>query len=151
MAVKTVSIHEAKAELSRLLDLVAGGASFVIADDGKPIAKVIPFDAPAVPPARRLDFMKGQLKGPANFDRLGDVEIETMFLGDDNGADGARAERVTAFAVEVLGSMERAVRFLDTPHMIISGSTPIQLAREGDAGADRVINILGRSACSGGV
>jgi prevent-host-death family protein len=89
--VKTVSIHEAKAQLSRLLDLVAGGDSFIIADDGKPIAKVIPFDAPAVQPAKRLDFMKDQLKVPADFDALGEAEIETMFLGGDDAAGDARA------------------------------------------------------------
>jgi hypothetical protein len=34
--------------------------------------------------------------------------------------------------------------------MMMSGLTPIQLALESEAGADRVINILGRSAYSGG-
>lgn len=151
MAVRTVSVHEAKAELSRLLDLVQQGESFVIADDGKPIAKVIPFDAPAVPPAKRLDFMKGQLKIPADFDRLGEIEIEPMFHADDDAAGDARDDKVKAFALELLGSMERANQFLYAPHMMMSGLTPMQLARESDAGADEVINILGRSAYSGGV
>jgi hypothetical protein len=41
--------------------------------------------------------------------------------------------------------MERADQFLDHPHMMMSGLTPIEHARESDAGADRVINILGRT------
>jgi hypothetical protein len=69
----------------------AGADSSIIAEDGKPIAKVIPFDARAVQPARRLDFKKDQLKVPADFDRLGEAGIETMFLGGDDAAGNARA------------------------------------------------------------
>ncbi len=84
MPVKTVTIREAKAQLSRLLDLVAQGESFLITKAGKPIAKVTPFDAPTGKSVRRLDFLAGQIEVPADFDSMGQAEIEAMFLGDDD-------------------------------------------------------------------
>src|SRR5436305_14097688 len=45
----TIDIHEAKTQLSRLVDLAARGESFVIAKSGKPLVKVAAVDAPAKP------------------------------------------------------------------------------------------------------
>jgi len=45
-ALLTVNVHEAKTHLSRLLDRVARGEAGIIAKAGKPIAKVVPLDAP---------------------------------------------------------------------------------------------------------
>jgi prevent-host-death family protein len=83
--VKTVTIREAKAQLSRLLDLVTQGESFLIAKGGKPIAKVIPVDAPTGQAIKRFDFLAGEIEVPADFDRMGQAEIEAMFEGDDDG------------------------------------------------------------------
>ncbi|MFV1860012.1 MAG: type II toxin-antitoxin system Phd/YefM family antitoxin [Anaerolineales bacterium] len=41
----TVNIHEAKTHLSRLLVRVMGGEEIVIAKAGKPIARLVPFEA----------------------------------------------------------------------------------------------------------
>jgi prevent-host-death family protein len=73
----TVNIHEAKTQLSRLVDRAAKGESFIIAKAGKPLVKVIAFDAPSVP--RRLGFMDGEIAVPDDFDRMGEKEIEAMF------------------------------------------------------------------------
>jgi prevent-host-death family protein len=78
---ETVNIHQAKTHLSRLLDRVATGASFVIAKAGKPIAKVVPLDTPDAGKTKRLGFMAGHLRVPADFDRMGEGEIETLFEG----------------------------------------------------------------------
>jgi len=43
----TVNLHEAKTQLSRLVDRAARGESFVIAKAGKPLVKVSALDAPA--------------------------------------------------------------------------------------------------------
>jgi prevent-host-death family protein len=40
-----VNIHEAKTHLSRLLAQVAEGQEIVIAKDGKPLARLVPFRA----------------------------------------------------------------------------------------------------------
>lgn len=79
---ETVNIHQAKTHLSRLLERVLHGGSFLIAKAGKPIAKVVPLDAtePGTKP-RRLGFMKGQISVPADFDRMGTEEIRELFDG----------------------------------------------------------------------
>jgi prevent-host-death family protein len=41
---ETVNIHEAKTHLSRLMEKVANGESFIIAKAGKPIGKLVPLD-----------------------------------------------------------------------------------------------------------
>jgi len=78
---RTVNIHEAKTQLSRLVDAAAKGEPFIIAKAGKPLVKVVPIDAPAAP--RRLGFMRGAFTVPDDFDTMGQEEIEAMFYGDE--------------------------------------------------------------------
>jgi len=73
----TVNIHEAKTQLSRLVDRAARGETFVIAKAGRPLVKVSPVDAPTVP--RRLGFLKGEIEVPDDFDRMGEREIAALF------------------------------------------------------------------------
>jgi prevent-host-death family protein len=40
-----VNIHEAKTQLSRLLLKVASGEEVIIARDGKPVARLVPFES----------------------------------------------------------------------------------------------------------
>jgi len=72
-----VNIHEAKTQLSKLVDRAAKGEPFVIAKAGKPLVKVVALDAPKRP--RRLGFLKGTLKVPKDFDRMGQTEIAKLF------------------------------------------------------------------------
>ncbi len=78
---KTINIHEAKTQLSRLVEQAAKGEPFVIAKAGKPMVKVIALDAPTGAEVRRLGFMKGQIKAPDDFDRMGEAEIAEIFEG----------------------------------------------------------------------
>jgi len=73
----TVNIHEAKTQLSRLVDRAARGESFVIAKAGKPLVKVSALDAPMEP--RRLGFLKGEIEVPDDFDRMAENEIANLF------------------------------------------------------------------------
>ncbi len=73
----TVNIHEAKAQLSRLVDRAAKGESFVIAKAGKPLVKVTSVDAPSRP--KRLGFLAGEIDVPDDFDRMGEREIAALF------------------------------------------------------------------------
>jgi prevent-host-death family protein len=73
----TVNIHEAKTQLSRLVDRAVRGEAFVIAKAGKPLVKVSAVDAPAAP--RRLGFLKGEIEVPDDFDRMGEQEIAALF------------------------------------------------------------------------
>ena len=79
---RTVNIHEAKTHLSRLVDRAAKGEPFVIAKAGKPMVKVVPFDAPAEDEAQRIGFMEGLIEVPDDFDRMGADEIERFFGGN---------------------------------------------------------------------
>jgi prevent-host-death family protein len=78
---KTVNIHEAKTQLSKLVDEAAKGEPFVIAKAGKPVVKVTALNAPVGSEVRRLGFMKGQISVPDDFDRMGREEIERIFGG----------------------------------------------------------------------
>lgn len=75
---QTVNIHNAKTNLSRLVDRAAKGEPFIIAKAGKPLVKVVPIDQPA-PQARRIGFMAGQFSVPEDFDRMGSEVIEQLF------------------------------------------------------------------------
>ena len=71
------NIHEAKTQLSRLVDRAARGEAFVIAKAGKPLVKVCALDAPVAP--QRLGFLKGEIEVPRDFDRMGENEIAALF------------------------------------------------------------------------
>lgn len=77
---ETVNVHQAKTHLSRLLArVVARHESFLIARAGKPVAKVVPLDAPPSGKVRRLGFMAGEIAVPNDFDRMGEAEIAALF------------------------------------------------------------------------
>ena len=78
---KTVNIHEAKTQLSKLVEQASKGESFVIAKAGKPIVKVTALSTPIGVGVRRLGFIAGQILVPDDFDRMGKEEIERIFGG----------------------------------------------------------------------
>lgn len=75
----TVNIHDAKTQLSRLVELAAQGEAFIIAKAGKPMVKVIPLDKAET--SSRLGFMAGEFSVPDDFDRMAGIEIEGLFEG----------------------------------------------------------------------
>ncbi|MGA8032006.1 MAG: type II toxin-antitoxin system prevent-host-death family antitoxin [Casimicrobiaceae bacterium] len=79
---RTINMHEAKTQLSRLVDQAAHGEAFIIAKAGKPLVKVTALDAPGHGQMRRLGFMTGQILVPDDFDRMGSTEIEQLFSGN---------------------------------------------------------------------
>jgi prevent-host-death family protein len=79
---RTVNIHEAKTQLSKLVDQASKGEPFIIAKAGKPLVKVIPVDAPVPKKVQRLGFMSGQISIPDDFDAMGSAEIEQIFEGE---------------------------------------------------------------------
>jgi prevent-host-death family protein len=83
--IQTVNIHEAKTQLSKLVDQASKGEPFIIAKAGKPMVKVIPVDAPVPKKVQRLGFMSGQIGIPEDFDAMGRAEIEQIFEGEDEG------------------------------------------------------------------
>lgn len=61
----SVGVHEAKTHLSRLLRRVAAGEEIVIERAGKPVAKLVPVEAPT---RRRFGMDEGIFEVPEDFD-----------------------------------------------------------------------------------
>jgi len=78
---KTFNIHEAKTQLSKLVEEASKGESFIIARAGKPVVKVTALSAPTGTQVRRLGFMAGLISVPDDFDQMGREEIERIFGG----------------------------------------------------------------------
>lgn len=78
---RVFNIHEAKTQLSRLVELAAKGESFVIAKAGKPMVKVMALDAPEASQGKRFGFLAGQINVPDDFDTMGAEEILNRFEG----------------------------------------------------------------------
>jgi prevent-host-death family protein len=62
---KQVNIHQAKTELSKLVERVEAGEEVVIARAGKPAAKLVPLTK--VASRRRLGLLDGKFKIPDDF------------------------------------------------------------------------------------
>ncbi len=77
---KTVNMHDAKTNLSRLVAAAAAGEPFIIARAGKPLVKVEALEQLEAPPSR-LGMLKGKILVPDDFDTMFEDEIAEMFNG----------------------------------------------------------------------
>lgn len=73
----TITLQEAKIQLSRLIEKVAAGEEIIIAKAGKPIAKLVPLHS--TPSARSLGIFQGKLKIPGDFDAALPEEVALRF------------------------------------------------------------------------
>ena len=73
-----VNIHEAKTHLSRLLVRVEAGEEIVIQRGGRPVAKIVPLDAPK---PRTLGRDRGLFQVPADFNDPLPDELQAAFEG----------------------------------------------------------------------
>ncbi len=78
-ASKTVNVHEAKTQLSRLLSRVERGEEVIIARAGKPVARLLPFEPPAG--KRPMGFDRGKVWIAPDFDEL-PVDLLKLFEGE---------------------------------------------------------------------
>lgn len=67
-----INVHEAKTQLSRLLDRVRGGEEIVLAKAGEPYAKLVPIGKPKR--ARQPGLVKGRITDEF-FEPLPDDEL----------------------------------------------------------------------------
>ncbi|KAB7783131.1 type II toxin-antitoxin system prevent-host-death family antitoxin [Methylorubrum populi] len=79
---KTVSLREAEADLSRLIEAASRGEPFVIAENGRPLVRVVPAEAEP-PRTRRLGGLVGQISVPDDFDTMFQDEIIRLFEGEE--------------------------------------------------------------------
>jgi len=77
----TINIHDAKTQLSKLVDQAAQGEAFIIAKAGKPMVKVIPLVHAEAGTSGRLGFMANEFSVPDDFDQMGGAEIDALFSG----------------------------------------------------------------------
>lgn len=75
---RTVNVHDAKSQLSKLLEEVEAGERIVIARAGKPVAVLSPFRAATK--RRRLGQFAGEVEIAPDFDQLPE-DIQSAFEG----------------------------------------------------------------------
>lgn len=75
-----VNIHEAKTQFSRLIERVEHGEEVVIGRAGKPVAKLVPYEAEPSRP-REPGLWKGRVWIAPDFDELPE-EIAAAFRGE---------------------------------------------------------------------
>ena len=73
-----VNIHQAKTQLSRLLERVAAGEEIIIAKSGKPFVKLVPFREVVRQPRR----LKGKIKIGRDFDAPLPDSLAAAFRGE---------------------------------------------------------------------
>jgi prevent-host-death family protein len=74
-----VDIHEAKTHLSKLVKRAEAGEEIIIGKAGRPVARLVPYTAPAHP-KRKPGSLKGKIRILPGFDEM-DKEIEKLFSG----------------------------------------------------------------------
>lgn len=76
---QSVNIHEAKSQLSKLIECALQGEEVIIARAGKPVARLVAIASER--PVRRPGSMKGKIKIAADFDAPLPDEIQQAFEG----------------------------------------------------------------------
>lgn len=88
--IRFVNVHEAKTNYSKLLERARAGEEIVLAKDGMPVAKMVPYDAPKPKkrvPGRFKDFLS-DIPDSVWFDPLPDDEL-ALWEGRGNPHDPA--------------------------------------------------------------
>lgn len=76
---RTINIHEAKTQFSRLVDAVVNGEEIVVAKAGKPAARLVPIGQAKV--KRRFGGLKGKVRIADDFDAPLPDEVISAFEG----------------------------------------------------------------------
>ena len=63
-----VGMHEAKSQLSKLVKRAAAGEEIVVANAGKPVARIVAYTPPKT--ARKPGMLAGQIEIKPGFDEL---------------------------------------------------------------------------------
>ena len=65
-----VGMHEAKTQLSRLVERARGGEDVIVERSGRPVAKIVPYDEQPRGLLALKGIWKGQVEIPDDFDEL---------------------------------------------------------------------------------
>lgn len=76
------NVHEAKSNLSRLLQKTVAGEEVIIMRDGEPVAELIPFRKRTR--KRELGFAAGQIRMKEGWERpMTDAEVDAFLTGSE--------------------------------------------------------------------
>jgi prevent-host-death family protein len=84
---ETVNIHEAKTQLSKLVERVRSGEEIILAKAGEPVARLVPYVAAR--PSRTPGALKGKIRIGKDFDAPLPDEILAAFEGPPAAAKKA--------------------------------------------------------------
>jgi prevent-host-death family protein len=73
------NVHQAKSQLSRLIERALAGEEVIISKAGKPIARLVPYVQKQQP--RRLGLLKGKIRIARDFDELPE-DLAAAFRGE---------------------------------------------------------------------
>jgi prevent-host-death family protein len=90
---RTVNVHEAKTQFSRLIDAAHAGETILVAKDGKPWARLVPLQ-----PRRQPGVLRGLLQLPSTEELLAPLPPEELDAVD------APSPSVRGGSVFVVGS-----------------------------------------------
>jgi len=76
-----VNIHEAKTHFSKLINQALGGNEIIIARDGKPLVRLVPYTSE--PEVRQGGQLRGLIKINEDFDAPLPDELLKLFYGDE--------------------------------------------------------------------
>lgn len=74
-----INIHQAKTNLSKLIERTLNGEDIIIAKAGKPVVKLVTYKEKLKP--RKLGLLKGKIFVPDDFNDE-DEEINKLFYGE---------------------------------------------------------------------
>jgi prevent-host-death family protein len=78
----TVNMHEAKTQLSRLVDAALAGEEVVVARAGKPAVRLVPVEERTTFPARQLGILRGKVwAAPDAWDPMTEEELAEWYDG----------------------------------------------------------------------
>ena len=72
-----INIHEAKTQMSKLVDRAQSGEEFIIAKAGKPVARIVPLEKIK----RKLGILNGKIQVPDDFNAPLPDEVLAQFEG----------------------------------------------------------------------
>jgi prevent-host-death family protein len=76
---ETVNIHEAKTQLSRLIERVRAGDEGVITKAGKPVARLVPVVPPGI--VRKPGSIKGRIRIAGDLNAPLREKVSAVFVG----------------------------------------------------------------------
>ncbi len=83
MPTQQVNIHEAKTQLSRLVEQAVAGETIVIAKSGRPLVRLSALGTEQPRAPKRIGFMVEAIRVPEDFDTMGQQELLDAFTRRD--------------------------------------------------------------------